>query len=78
MRVTAIRCVILGASRYWDRVETANAMSGRVITAVYIKEPIISLYLVFSVGMRSVSDTVGESKLRLIPGSMGVMVVQAF
>jgi hypothetical protein len=54
-----------------------NAMSGHVITAAYMRQPIISLYLVFSVGVSTVGDTAGELRLRSMPGSMGVTVAQA-
>ena len=73
----AIRWVILGDSRYCDSVETANTMLGCVIIVAYIRHPIISLYVVFSDGVRHVDDTTGELRLRSTLGVMGVMVVCA-
>ena len=52
-------------------------MSGRVITAAYISEPIISLYFVFSEAVSDMEETWGESKLRSIPTSIGVVATRA-
>ena len=56
---------------------TANEMSGRVMIARYMREPIISLYVVFSVGIREMVETEGESGVRSTLNSMGVMASQA-
>jgi hypothetical protein len=69
--------VDLGDLIYCESTEMVNAMSGHVITAAYMRQPIISLYLVFSVGVSTVGDTAGELRLRLMSGSMGVTVAQA-
>ena len=52
-------------------------MSGRVITVVYINDPIISQYILFSDGESKLGETAGESGVRLILGSKGVTVVRA-
>ena len=50
-------------------------MSEHVITETYISDPIISQYLVFSDGVRRVDVTEGESAVRSISGSKGVVAV---
>jgi hypothetical protein len=49
--------VVKGASRYWDKLEMANVMSGCVKMVAYIKHPIISWYFVFSVAVGEMAET---------------------
>ena len=48
-------------------------MSGQVITVVYMSDPIILRYCVFSKGVSNVGDVEWESGVKSIPGSNGVM-----
>jgi len=70
--------VILSASRNCESVETANEMSGHVITLTYISEPIISWYFIFSDGLSRFSDTNSESGVRSMPGYIGVTATLSF
>ena len=65
-------------SRYWESVETAKAISGRVITVAYMRQPIISRYFVFWAGVSKVAERCGDPGLRSKPTSMGVTAVRVF
>ena len=56
---------------------TANKISGCVITAKYIRDHIISLYVVLSAAVSRVGEMEGESGVKSTLGSMGVMAGQA-
>jgi len=73
MHRMALIWVVHGMSRYWEIVETANEMSGCIIMARYMRDPIISLYIVFLAAVRRVGETNRESSVKSVPGSMGVM-----
>ena len=51
-----------------------NMMSGCVMLAGYISEPIISLYCDFSDGDRNLANTYGASGERTMDGSSGVLM----
>ena len=76
--VTAWRCIVWGTSRCWDRVETANVMSGHVMTVAYMRHPIISWYLVFLAGVSRVAKRWDDPGLRSSPTSIGVTALWAF
>ena len=51
---------------------TVNKMSGQVIIARYISDPIISWYVVFLAVGKRVGKMDGESGVKSMPDSMGV------
>ena len=54
-----------------------NEISRHVITAKYIRDPIISLYMVLLTAVSRVGEMEGESGVKSAPGSMSVMAGQA-
>ena len=50
-----------------------NEISGHVIMARYMRNPIISLYIVFSATVKRVGETEGKLEVKSASGSMGVM-----
>ena len=56
-RLTAMRWVMVGDSRYWDKVVMAKVISGQVIMERYMSDPIISQYIVFPDGESRVAET---------------------
>ena len=48
-------------------------MSGWVITLAYIKQPIISLYLAFQLGVSRFGEMALEPGVRFIPGSISIV-----
>ena len=55
-----------------------NMMSGHVMLAGYISEPMISLYCDFSDGDSNLADTCGASGERSMDGSSGVLTGHVF